>query len=439
MESSQDAIIGKALDGTVLSWNAAAERIFGYEAGEMVGQSIRRLIPADRQAEEDRILASVSGGELVPAFETVRLRKDGGEVQLSVTVSPVRDDGGRIVAASKIARDITEQKAVQTRLIESESRFHLLADNIVQLAWIADAAGAYIWYNKRWLDYTGAAMAQMEGWGWKAVHHPDHVEAVTERWLAHLASGEEWEDTFPLRGADGGYRWFLSRAMPMKDETGRIACWFGTNTDITEMRDAEQRIELLLAEVNHRSKNMLAMVQSLARRTVAQGGDYVNRLEQRIQALAINQDLLVDRYWSSVPLRDLVDAQLRFLEDADRRRVLVEGPDIALVPGAAEAIGMAVHEMASNALSHGALSGAVGIVAIRWDVPGKGDGARFRMTWREQDGPAVAEPAVRGLGMRIIRDVPRSKLDAAVELDFAGSGFAWFLDCPAGRVTGAAA
>ena len=119
--------------------------------------------------------------------------------------------------------------------------FGLLAESLPQLAWMADGTGSLFWYNHRWYDYTGATLEEMRGSGWRRMHHPDHVDGVAERFGVALDSGEPWEDTFPLRGRDGEYRWFLSRAMPHRDASGRVVRWFGTNTDITERRarDAE--------------------------------------------------------------------------------------------------------------------------------------------------------------------------------------------------------
>ncbi|MEO6093080.1 MAG: PAS domain S-box protein [Novosphingobium sp.] len=432
--SSDDAIVGKSLDGTILSWNGAAERIFGYAAQEIIGKSIRTLIPPDRQAEEDAIIASVSRGERVPTFETIRLRKDGTTVPIAVTVSPVRDGEGRIVAASKIARDITSIKHVRAQLDDSEERFRLLADNMSQLAWIADETGSISWYNRRWFDFTGTTLEQMLGWGWTKVHHPDHLDRVTRRWEANIASGEEWEDTFPLRGANGEYRWFLSRALPIRDVAGHVGHWFGTNTDITEMRDAEQRIELLMMEVNHRSKNMLAVIQALARRTAAQGGDFVSRLERRIQAIALNQDLLVHRAWSSVPIDEMVTTQLSVIGDS-ALQVALEGPELLLTPGAVEAIAMAIHEMATNAVRHGALNSRAGQVVVAWRVEPAQDGEQFAITWTETGGPPVVAPEALGFGARIIADVPRNKLGAEVSIDFPPEGFRWSLRCPVATIS----
>ncbi|MCB2077442.1 MAG: PAS domain-containing protein, partial [Novosphingobium sp.] len=287
--------------------------------------------------------------------------------------------------------------------------------------------------NKRWFDYTGTTLSDMEGWGWKSVHHPDHVDRVVARVQHSWDTGELWEDTFPLRGADGEYRWFLSRALPIRNDAGVIQYWFGTNTDVTEMRNAEKRIELLLMEVNHRSKNMLAVVQSLARRTLTKGGEELERLEQRIHSMAASQDLLVHRAWSSIPVREMVQAQLAFVEDSVRDQVRFDGPAINLSPAAAEAISMALHEMATNALKYGALSDMAGKVTIAWGVDPE---ENFWIEWRESGGPAVKQPEKKGFGSRVIEDVPRGKLDGNVRIEFAEHGFSWRLDCPSHRCVG---
>ncbi len=123
--------------------------------------------------------------------------------------------------------------------VESDAWFRALADNIPQLAWMARPDGWVFWYNRRWFDYTGTTLEAMQGWGWRAVHHPDHEARVVERFRRSWNTGAPWEDTFPLRSRDGTYRWFLSRAEPIRDAAGRIAVWFGTNTDVTEQRAAE--------------------------------------------------------------------------------------------------------------------------------------------------------------------------------------------------------
>jgi PAS domain S-box-containing protein len=141
---------------------------------------------------------------------------------------------------------ILHARAIQD-LHESEARFRALADNIAQLAWMTDASGGIFWYNQRWFDYTGRTLEEMQGWGWQQVHHPEHVDRVVAKFRRCIETGELWEDTFPLRGTDGSYRWFLSRAVPIRDDQGKILRWCGTNTDITDRKVAEAERERLLA------------------------------------------------------------------------------------------------------------------------------------------------------------------------------------------------
>ncbi|MBD2121327.1 PAS domain S-box protein [Trichocoleus sp. FACHB-262] len=146
------------------------------------------------------------------------------------------------IFALRIATELERQRT-EAALQESEERFRTLADNISQLAWMANENGWIFWYNRRWFDYTGTTLGEMQGWGWQQVHHPDHVDRVVKHIRHCFETGEQWEDTFPLRGRDGTYRWFLSRAIPIRDEQGRILQWFGTNTDITERKQAELEIQ----------------------------------------------------------------------------------------------------------------------------------------------------------------------------------------------------
>jgi PAS domain S-box-containing protein len=150
-----------------------------------------------------------------------------------------------------------------------EERYRILADNIAQLAWTADQAGSIVWYNQRWYDYTGTTLADAQGWGWRNVVHPDHVDEVVAKISRCFDTGETWEDTYPIRGMSGDYRWFLSRAFPIRDETGRVVRWFGTNTDITEQRAAEEALREadrhkteFLVSLSHELRNPLGIIHT---------------------------------------------------------------------------------------------------------------------------------------------------------------------------------
>jgi PAS domain S-box-containing protein len=243
VEFSDDAIITLNLEGIIASWNKGAERLYGYSAEEAIGKPLSMLIiPPGQEEEETAILARLRQDQRIEPYQTVRRCKNGKVLDISLSVSPLRDTDGAIIGVSKIARDITQWKKTLQALRDSEQEFRTLADNISQLAWSASELGAVTWYNRRWCEFTGTTLEQMQGRGWESVHHPDHLERVKTKLQECLARGEPWEDTFPLRGKDGEYRWFLSRAIPIRTAEGKIESWFGTNTDITELREAREEL-----------------------------------------------------------------------------------------------------------------------------------------------------------------------------------------------------
>jgi PAS domain S-box-containing protein len=150
--------------------------------------------------------------------------------------------GGILITAAagwSVLQDQHRREVAEATTREAAERFCDLANNISQLAWMADEQGQIFWYNQRWFDYTGTTFEEMAGWGWRKVHHPDHVQAVVDKISRCFITGEIWDDTFPLRGRDGKYRWFLSRAVPIRDARGKVVRWFGTNTDISERKESE--------------------------------------------------------------------------------------------------------------------------------------------------------------------------------------------------------
>ncbi len=222
--------------------NETYKEVLGLTQGDIIGRRVPDVLSAgwsQIQPHLDRALAGERVTyELSNPVEGAQRRYQ----HFALLYEPHQDDAGERTVVVVLA-DITERKGAEEALRESEERFRSMADNIGPLAWMANADGGLFFYNKRWFEYTGTTLEEMKGWGWSRVHHPEHIDRVVAKWKDHLRRGEAWEDTFPLRGRDGQYRWFLSRAFPIRNAQGEISRWFGTNTDITELRETQEALE----------------------------------------------------------------------------------------------------------------------------------------------------------------------------------------------------
>ncbi len=228
-------------------WDERCRAIFGLasEAIPTLDIVMNGVHPRSRDALRATVQAATASGRLVDqAHEFEIVRCDDGEarwVEVSAQAFFAEDRCNRIIGT---IGDITERKRLEAALREDEQRFRTMAESIPQLAWMASPSGDIFWFNERWFDYTGTSFADLRGQGWQVVHHPDTLEAVVERMQAAFKDGIPWDDTLLLRGRDGRFRWFLSRALPMRDDSGAILRWFGTHTDIDDQiraRDAQAR------------------------------------------------------------------------------------------------------------------------------------------------------------------------------------------------------
>ncbi len=265
--------------------------------------------------------------------------------------------------------------------------------------------------------------------------HPEDADAVKAAIAGAFdpAGARHCECEFRVvNRTDGSVRWVFADG-DVTFEDGRAVRLVGTVQDITERKRAEARIHQLMREVNHRSKNMLSVVQAIARQTAANSpGDFLERFGGRIQALAASQDLLIGNAWKGVALSDLIRSQLNLFQDLIGTRIELAGPPLLMPASAAQLLGMALHELATNAAKYGALSSRFGRVAIEWSL--EGAESAFFMSWCESGGPPVREPLRRGFGSVILTDMPEASLGAKVYIDFAQAGFTWRLRCPAREV-----
>lgn len=267
LESSSDCIKLIDLEGKLVYMNAGGMCLMEIEQIEFfIGQKWACFWEEEKQPEIIEAIAKAKSGN-VGKFQGYCPTAKGTLKFWDVVVAPVMNATGEVVQILATSRDITEQKQIEINLRESEERFRTLADNMSQFAWMTDASGWIFWYNQRWFEYTGTTLEQMQGWGWQALHHPDHLERVVKHFQHSLQIGEPWEDTFPLLGKDGKYRWFLSRAIPIRDQEGTIVRWFGTNTDIEALRQTE----FSLRESEARYRTLVESIPQLVWTASAEG------------------------------------------------------------------------------------------------------------------------------------------------------------------------
>ena len=239
---------------------------------------------------------------------------------------------------------------------------------------------------------------------------------------------------FRLAGKDtqAPERWIAMRGRSLFED-GRAMRMVGIARDVTERRQREAHVHMLMREIAHRSKNLLAVIQAMARQTATAGGtakDFESRFTARLEALAGSQDLLVMQDWHGASIRDLARSQLVHYADLIGQRITVEGPDLLLKPEAAQNIGLALHELSTNAAKYGALSNKTGSVRLQWALDARDGDPILRMIWEETGGPPVAPPAREGFGHKVLKRIAAHALEGKVTLDFAEGGLIWRMEIP---------
>ncbi len=260
VESSNDAIIAKNLDGQIVSWNAAAERLFGYSEPEAIGQSIMMLIPHELRYEEDVFLRRLRTGERIEHHETVGVAKGGKKVAVSLTISSVADASGNIIGFSVIARDITDRKRAEHVLRESEERFRLVANTAPVLIWMSDTGKLCNFFNQGWLDFTGRPMEEELGDGWVSGVHPEDVERCVEIYSASFDARVDFEMEYRLRRFDGEYRWVVDYGVPRFESNGTFCGYIGSCVDITERKASTESLKALTGRMIHAQEEERARI-----------------------------------------------------------------------------------------------------------------------------------------------------------------------------------
>ncbi|MBU2532837.1 MAG: PAS domain S-box protein, partial [Alphaproteobacteria bacterium] len=374
-------------------------------------------------------------------FEYRRISEQGQTIWMNANGDPVFDAAGTFKGYRGTGTNITIRKEAEARLRASEARQRIAtqAAGLGVFEWFI-AENRVVWENDRMYELFGLsptdAAVSREAFFAEYIH-PDDIDAFECAVRAGVKDGDNFAATCRIhRKSDGVMRWLEFAGRLQFGADGNPDRVIGVVADITERQRHEQHIQLLMREVNHRSKNMLALIQAIARQTVANGPeDFMPRFSERLRSLAAAQDLLIQNRWTAVPLADLVRAQLSHFIDLIGDRITVTGPSLLITPAAAQTLGLTLHELATNAVKHGALSTSRGTVTIAWDAPPTGDGGQpFTISWTERGGPSIRKPERSGFGSLLTSKMVEISVGGEVSIDYAPAGLVWRLTCPVGRI-----
>ena len=420
LDNMLDALVLMDRDLRVLQVNQAALRMEGRSAQSMLGRTHQELWPAPEAEGLRRKYREVLRSQTAMAFEEP-WSDPRGTMWLEIRAQPTPE------GVAVFYRDVTKRKTAEAVLRDSEARLRTLANVVPAMVWMSSDRGEVEFLNDRWFAFTGtSAEADADP---ASLLHPEDAVRATEIWDAALKKGEGLEAELRIRRGDGQFRWFLSRSEPVRDREGGVAGWIGASIDIDDRRRAQERLELMVNELNHRVKNNLAAVQALAAQTFRGSPSLPEAREAftaRLMALSRAHDILTRQQWEGAQLvkiaTDVLAPNLPSVE-----AVTLEGPPVSLGPNAALTLSMAFHELCTNALKYGALSTPEGRVALRWAMPCP---EMLRLTWTERGGPKVSPPTATGFGSRLLTRSLAAELRGVVRLDFDEAGVVCTIEAP---------
>lgn len=368
------------------------------------------------------------------------LTRDGRLQDLwwSYSLSPIPDPDGPtgVGGVFVVVSETTEQVSGRNALAESEARQRLLLENLPHLVWRAQDAGAWIWASPQWTAFTGLSQAASHGTGWRAAVHPDDRERLEAAWRDAPDAGALAVQHRLREAATGGWRWFQTRAQAIPHAEGSAREWIGASTDIDELRRLQEHQKLLMGELQHRVRNMLSTVRSIARRTADTAEDvpdFASHFEGRLNAFARSQAHLTRDPVGGIDLEYLVAEELTACAAREGARVKIGGPRVVLRYKAAETLTLAIHELATNSVKFGALAGG-GAVSVTWSIDRSTEPPTISLIWRETGVAADPQHPIRdGFGTELLLRTLPYELDAKVTLDISADGVVCAIHAPFGK------
>ena len=420
----------------------AFEAVYGLGIAEALkGDHYRNwqdLVIAEDRAEAVSRIDRVREGEAI-CFEYRIRRPDGSLRWLRDTDFPMRDEAGRVRRIGGISQDVTSLKESEERLRTSEGRLRALVEGVSQLVWRAVGHGDWTWASPQWTAFTGQAEAESHGLGWLATVHPDdraHAMAAWER----VKDTEGLQAEFRIRNAaTGAYRWFQTRAAPRRDARGRVVEWLGTSTDVHQLKVLQNSQAVMVAELQHRTRNLIAVVRGIADDTMEHTGPaqaFRAAFSARLTALSRVQGLLSRAEVEPVTLAAVLRLEFdAFGAGTADPRITVAGPDVWLHNANVQTLALALHELATNARKYGALSHEGGRLAVTWSERAEGGERRLLLDWTEtglEQAPARTRSAPGGgYGRELIERALPYALGAGTSYAIDGTGVRCTIDLPA--------
>jgi PAS domain S-box-containing protein len=418
--------------------NDAYLQLVGHRR-DIVGKTAREALPEIEGQGFFELLDKVytTGKPFVGRNLRVGLQREPGspveERFVDLVYQPVTDGEGQVSGIFAEGYDVTERVQAEESLRESEARFRNLADNAPVMVWVTEADGRCTYLSRSWYEFTGQTPETGLGFGWLDAVHPEDRQWSGDVFRTSNARQGPFRVEYRLRRADGTYRWAIDAAAPRFGEDGTFLGHVGSVLDITDRKQVEEHRELLINELNHRVKNTLTIVQSMASQSLKQMSEEnrpkVQAFEDRLFALARAHDVLTRENWEGAELREIINEVVEPYLRQKTKHFEIEGPRLRLIPRTALAIAMAIHELATNAAKYGALSVPSGCVFITWSVP-SGAVPHLELRWQERNGPPVSPPTRRGFGTRLIERSLATDVGGDVRLTYEPAGVVCVMNVP---------
>jgi PAS domain S-box-containing protein len=421
--------------------NSTEIQLLGYEPGSpeapaTASQLFELVHPEDRHqfVPVNRFIERLqqSEGHFYDEFRIIR--PDGAVRWLAAQGELTFNRSGIAARMSGVNFDVTARKEAEQALRDSEERFRTIITTAQEGIWAIDRDAKTLFANPRMAELLGAPAEELIGKSVTEFCFPEDVLKAQERLAANFA-GEKKQFEFRFRRCDGTPLYVLAATAPLEGPGGDAIGALGGFLDLAERKAAEDHQRFLMRELSHRSKNLLAIIQamaSLTARSAASLADFRERFLQRLQGIAASHDVLISQNWVGAPLAELVRHQIEPFAGAVESRVQLDGPNVSVSPSAAQALGLALHELATNSIKYGALSRPEGWVRVAWTFECNGaESHRLRLDWREHAGPPVEPPAYKGFGHAVFERMVAHSLGGTVMLDFAPGGFGWSISVPA--------